>query len=53
MDRCEVCGASGDLQDGTFYAHDPVLRAQQKRTVKLCAECAGRMEIDPRGGAPE
>ncbi|MEM3087442.1 MAG: hypothetical protein QXO51_02420 [Halobacteria archaeon] len=50
---CEMCGAPGPLQDAVFFDHDPVLKAQQRRPVKLCAECASSMEIEPTGGASE
>jgi hypothetical protein len=50
---CEMCGSPGPLRDATFFDHDPVLKAQRRRPVKLCAECASSMEIEPTGGASE
>lgn len=51
--ECEMCGATRGLRDAVFFDYDPVLKAQKRRTVKLCAECASTMDIEPKGGAAE
>ena len=52
-DLCEMCGETQGLRDAVFFDYDPVLKAQKRRAVKLCGECASTMDIEPTGGAAE
>ncbi len=50
---CEMCGGTRGLREAVFYHYDPALKAQRRRAVNICAECAATMDIEPTGGAAE